>query len=81
MHILIGWRKREREREDGGLKLLYQLMEKSKHFSNLNFNKPIHIYSPMVQSEALTVAKSLGNGRFKASTGWLDSFKKRHNIV
>jgi hypothetical protein len=35
----------------------------------------------MVQSEALTVAKSLRNGQFKAYTGWLDSFKKRHNIV
>jgi hypothetical protein len=35
----------------------------------------------MVQSEALAVAKSLVNEQFKASTGWLDSFKKRHNIV
>jgi hypothetical protein len=35
----------------------------------------------MVQSEALTVAKSLGNDQFKASTGRLDSFKKRHNVV
>jgi hypothetical protein len=35
----------------------------------------------MVQSEALAVAKSLGNDEFKASTGWFDSFKKRHSIV
>jgi hypothetical protein len=35
----------------------------------------------MVQNEALTVAKSLQNDQFKASTGWLDSFKKRHNIA
>jgi hypothetical protein len=35
----------------------------------------------MVQSEARAVAKSLGNGQFKTSTGWLDNFKKRHNIV
>jgi hypothetical protein len=36
-------RAREREREGRGIKLLYQLMEKSrdKHFSNPNFNKPI----------------------------------------
>jgi hypothetical protein len=34
----------------------------------------------MVQSEALAVAKSLGNDHFKESTEWLDSFKK-HNIV
>jgi hypothetical protein len=35
----------------------------------------------MLQSEALTVAKSLQNDQFKAYTGWLDSFRKRHNIV
>jgi hypothetical protein len=35
----------------------------------------------MVQNEALAVARSLQNDQFKASTGWLDSFKKRHNIV
>jgi hypothetical protein len=35
----------------------------------------------MIQSQALAVAKSLENDQFKASTGWLDSFKKRHNIV
>jgi hypothetical protein len=35
----------------------------------------------VVQSEALAVAKSLRNYQFKASTGWLDSFKKRHNTV
>jgi hypothetical protein len=35
----------------------------------------------MAQSEALAAATPLGNDQFKASTGWLDSFKKRHNIV
>jgi hypothetical protein len=35
----------------------------------------------MVQSEALAVFRSLGNDQFKVSAGWLDSFKKRHNIV
>jgi hypothetical protein len=44
-------------------------------------SKNIHISGPMVQSEALAVAKSLWNDQFKASTGWLDNFKKRHNIV
>jgi hypothetical protein len=44
-------------------------------------SKNIHISDPMVQSETLAVAKSLGNDQFKASTEWLDSFKKRHNIV
>jgi hypothetical protein len=33
------------------------------------------------QTEALAVAKSLGNNQFKASAGWLDSFKNRRNIV
>jgi hypothetical protein len=34
-----------------------------------------------VQSEALAVAKYLVNDQFKASTGWLNSFKKRRNVV
>jgi hypothetical protein len=38
-------------------------------------------FGPVVKSEALAVAKSLPNDQFKASTRWLDSFKKRHNIV
>jgi hypothetical protein len=36
---------------------------------------------PMVQSEALAVAKCLGNGQFKVYTGWLDSFEKRQYCV
>jgi hypothetical protein len=36
-------------------------------------SRNIHISGPMVQSEALAVAKSLGNDQFKASTGWLDN--------
>jgi hypothetical protein len=42
-------------------------------------SKIIHISGPIVQSEALAVA-TLRNDQIKASTGWLDSFK-RHNIV
>jgi hypothetical protein len=41
----------------------------------------IHISGPMVQSEALAEAKSLGNDQFKASTGQLDRFKKKNKIV
>jgi hypothetical protein len=43
-------------------------------------SRNIHMSGPIVRSEALAVATSLGNDQFKASTGWLDSFKKRHNI-
>jgi hypothetical protein len=43
-------------------------------------SKNIHISGPVVQSEALAVARSLDD-QFKASTGRLDSFKKRYNIV
>jgi hypothetical protein len=51
-----------------------------KWFTNAR-SKNTHISGPMVQSEALAVVKSLGNDQFKVSTGWLVSFKKRHNIV
>jgi hypothetical protein len=44
-------------------------------------SKNIHVSSPMLQSEALAVAKSLRNDQLMASTGWLDSFEKRQNIV
>jgi hypothetical protein len=36
---------------------------------------------PVVQSEALAVSRSLWNDQFKVSTGWLNSFKKRHSTV
>jgi hypothetical protein len=43
--------------------------------------KTFTISSPMVQSEDFAVAEFLENDQIKASTGWLDSFKKRHSIV
>jgi hypothetical protein len=49
-------------------------------FTNTS-SKNIHISCPMVQSEALGVAKYLGNYQFKASIRWQNSFKKGHNIV
>ena len=36
--------------------------------------------SGLMQEEALEVAKRLGYSQFKASNGWLDSFKCRHNL-
>ncbi|XP_019615529.1 PREDICTED: tigger transposable element-derived protein 6-like [Branchiostoma belcheri] len=35
---------------------------------------------PMLQGAALTFAKDLGVTSFKASNGWLECFKRRHNI-
>ena len=41
----------------------------------------VPVSGPMLQAEALLLAKELGNESFKASNGWLQSFKQRHNIV
>jgi len=43
--------------------------------------KGIPISGPLIQTEALEAAKKLGKNNFKASNGWLESFKQRHNIV
>jgi hypothetical protein len=45
-----------------------QMKRKANVTGNEEIN--IHISSPMVQNEALAVAKSLGNDQFKVSTGW-----------
>ncbi len=42
--------------------------------------KNLPISGPILQSEALAVAKRLENTTFKASVGWLNSFKERHGI-
>ena len=36
---------------------------------------------PMLQAEALLLAKELANKSLNASNGWLQSFKQKHNIV
>lgn len=38
------------------------------------------ITGPMIQAQALHYAKELGKDQFKASNGWLDSFKRRNSI-
>jgi hypothetical protein len=74
----VAARKRSNEEEGKGNEKINKVVWE--WFTNAR-SKNIHISGPMVQSEALAVARSLGNDQFKASTGWLDSFKTRHNIV
>ena len=39
------------------------------------------ISGPIVRDKALFFAEALGHKDFMASIGWLDKFKKRHNIT
>ena len=40
----------------------------------------VPVSGPMLQEEAQIIAEQMGHHQFKASNGWLESFKKRHNI-
>ncbi|XP_060855630.1 tigger transposable element-derived protein 4-like [Metopolophium dirhodum] len=44
-------------------------------------SKSLPISGPIIQTEATKLAEKLGISDFKASNGWLDRFKRRHNIV
>ena len=41
----------------------------------------LRVTGPMLQREARSIARSLGIANFAASNGWLDSFRRLHNIV
>lgn len=43
-------------------------------------SKNIPVNGPMLQAEAITVAKSLGKTEFCGSNGWLESFADRHQL-
>jgi len=41
----------------------------------------VRITGPALQKEALSIAKKLGISNFAASNGWLESFRRVHNVV
>lgn len=43
--------------------------------------KGVHLSGPVVQTKALDFAKKIGITGFKASNGWFEAFKTRHNVV
>ena len=57
-----------------------ELNEKVWKWFNLARAQNLPVSGPMIQQQALDFAKKLGKTDFKASNGWLESFKKRHNI-
>lgn len=44
-------------------------------------DKNLLISSPLTQKKAGEIAENLGEINFKASIGWLEKFRTRHNIV
>lgn len=44
-------------------------------------DKNLAISGPLIREKALFFAESLGYQNFVASVGWLDKFKRRHNIM
>ena len=44
-------------------------------------SQPININGPLIKEKTLAFTKDMGVEAFKASNGWLDAFKNRHNIV
>ena len=47
---------------------------------SLSRQRQVPVTGPMLQEEALKIAEALGNEVFKASNGWLEQLKCRHNL-
>ena len=70
---------------------LYRKRHRTTEFSDVNEvmytwfslarQRNVPVSGPMLQQEARIVAEKLGYHQFKASNGWLESFKKRNNII
>ena len=41
----------------------------------------VRVTGPMLQREARSIARKLGNSKFAASNGWLGNFRQLYNIV
>ena len=41
----------------------------------------VSVSGPLIQEKARKVATDLGSSDFKASNGWLESWRKRHNVT
>ena len=50
------------------------------HWYKLARQRQVPVNGPMLQEEALKIAEALGNTVFRASNGWLERFKGRHNL-
>jgi transposase-like protein len=48
---------------------------------NRQKNMGVRVTGPMLQREARSIARNLNIPNFAASNGWLDSFRRLHNIV
>ncbi|RNA05487.1 tigger transposable element-derived 6-like [Brachionus plicatilis] len=50
-------------------------------FKSVLAYKNITLNDPLIQAQAIKYATLLNQTDFKASNGWLNGFKKRHNIT
>lgn len=85
------WSKREKIKEDAknvnsGYKKVrkcdYPTLDSSLiQWFNLQRARNVPISGPILKGKAMELANELGISEFKASEGWLESWKKRHGIV